>query len=140
VVGRHRAFYRRHDPERRVAQWRRQGARRRNSRSEFFVDLAAVRDLDDQHEDLVIVNDCKNPIVAHPISPELLVDQLLAELTRILQLRELLLEENSDPVGYDRIELADLFRCLRGKSNGVKRNNLRSRPNTGSTLQSHKKS
>ena len=85
----------------------------------LVVDLAAVCDLDDEDEDLVVVNICEDSVIADPVTPEFFVDELFTEPARIIQLGELLLKKITDPFRDGRVEFPDLFRCFRGESDRV---------------------
>ena len=77
----------------------------------LVVDLATVCDLDDEDEDedLVVVNICEDSVIANPVTPEFFVDELFAELPRIIQVGELLLKKITDPFRDGRVEFPDLF-------------------------------
>ena len=86
---------------------------------ELAVNLATVCDLDDEDEDLVVVNICEDSVIADSVSPEFFVDELFAELARIIKLRELLLKKITDPFRGGRVEFPDLFCSSRGESDCV---------------------
>ncbi|EPR76582.1 hypothetical protein ADILRU_1067 [Leifsonia rubra CMS 76R] len=87
--------------------------------SGLVVYLATVRNLNDEDENLVVIDVCKDPVIADPITPEFLVHELLAEQSRIIKPGKPLLNKTSDPLRGDWVKFSDLFRCLRRESDRV---------------------
>lgn len=54
--------------------------------SEALVDVAAMGDLDDEHQDLVVIDRGEDTVIAYAVTPEILVDELLPELSRVFQM------------------------------------------------------
>ena len=87
--------------------------------SERVVDLAAACNLNNEDQNLVVVDICEDPVVAHLIPPEVLVHELLAERAWIIKAGKFLLNKNSDALRYRRIDFSDLLCCLRSESDRV---------------------
>ena len=87
--------------------------------SEFVVNLATVRNLNDEDENLVVVNICEDPIVPDSIPPEFLIRELPAKQSRVNKEGELLFKKTTDPLRGRRIKFFDLFRCLRRESDRI---------------------
>ena len=75
------------------------------------INFPAVTYTENQHDDAVIINIANEPIVAHPVSPEISQRRALhcfSDATRIVQLCYAFVEEFEDALGVLRVQFGQL--------------------------------
>lgn len=77
------------------------------------VDLSSMTQVDDQHNEVIVLDFDDDPIITYPVAPQpFLGFERAPDLSRVLEVDEAFLEEGSYPSRRLVVQPADLFLCL----------------------------